>query len=430
MSNIDNSGPGYPSLAAFFVTEDLKGTHLDPQQQAFLRSLDAALFEHWELGKNLVLAYSRDKDDLKLLVVPFTLPLQIARHRPLLSDRDYIGANSQSETRESYQQFIKRLLSGQRSLSAKRLVEAAELFGVSPLKIPMPTELSADQFPSNAVEDLIKRYSFRYVENSAVILIDIVGFSLYDSLEQATQLNSLIHSVNAAHSKMLTKRLHINFARSPTGDGFYIWNRESSIESNINLYYLMQLLLAENALALAKATVNETPKLRAAFHIGDHYEFYQAEALRPTIYNYIVGQVTIELARLLEGAQPGQIVVGDFETSLGPIPAGGHRAAKFHTIDFIDGLQDGLSRLHGLTLAGEHIEGIKCYLTGEAQSDGIFSVTRYRVGDKHGRFRPAFNAKINIYRSRGEPVFLGLQESCAASTSMRRDISIQACNPG
>jgi len=200
-------------------------------------------------------------------------------------------------------------------------------------------------------------------------------------------------------------------------------------ESNINLYYLMQIILAENALALAKSTASETPKVTAAFHIGDHYEFYQAEALRPTIYNYIVGQVTIELARLIEGAQPGQIIVGDFETSLQSEQTDGQAATRFHTIDFIDELQDGLAKLHGLTLAGECIEGIKCYLTGEAESDGLFGVTRYVVGDKHGLYRPAYNAKINIYRSQGEPVFLGLQEGSAASNTMRRDASIPTRKP-
>jgi hypothetical protein len=34
----------------------------------------------------------------------------------------------------------------------------------------------------------------------------------------------------------------------------------------------------------------------------------------------------------------------------------------------------------------------------------------YRISDKHGRTRDVFNAKINIYRRKGEPIFLGAQD--------------------
>ena len=37
------------------------------------------------------------------------------------------------------------------------------------------------------------------------------------------------------------------------------------------------------------------PLLRTCFDIGGHYEFYQSEGLSPTVYSYIVGEVTIEL---------------------------------------------------------------------------------------------------------------------------------------
>lgn len=416
---------GHPSLATLFAAEDLKGVQLSRPQQDFLQDIDSELFTRWELGRNLVLAYCQAGPVLELLIVPFAQPLHIMKTPGTLPVGEAVADGTRLRESREFQQFITQLLSGHRGLSPQAFEDAASLFTAVPLRLDIPSALQGDQFPTQAIEDLIRRYSFRYVENSAVILLDIVGFSLYEALEQATQLNSLIHSVNAAQSKLLTKDFEFNFARSTTGDGFYIWNRESSIESNINLYYLMQLILADNALAFAKSRTKETPRLKAAFHIGDHYEFYQAEALRPTMYNYIVGPVTIELARLIEGAQPGQIVVGDFETSLGVRGPAGDDLARLHTIDFIDRLQDGLSRLHGLTLAGESIEGIKCYLTGEAATDGSYRVTRYKVADKHGLSHPVYNAKINIYRTDGEPVFLGLQEEFAASKSVWRDSSLE-----
>ncbi|MCP6379998.1 hypothetical protein NL466_30310, partial [Klebsiella pneumoniae] len=79
---------------------------------------------------------------------------------------------------------------------------------------------------------------------------------------------------------------------------------------NVELYQLMQFILADNALARERATRPESvPKLRACFHVGSHYEFYQSEGLNPTSFSYLVGQVTIELARMIEHAQPGQILV-------------------------------------------------------------------------------------------------------------------------
>ena len=83
-----------------------------------------------------------------------------------------------------------------------------------------------------------------------------------------TQLNSLAHSLNSAHSKMLGSRLQVNFARSSTGDGFYIWNRDLGVEANTNLYHLMHLVLADNAIARRKARARTVPLLRACFHLG------------------------------------------------------------------------------------------------------------------------------------------------------------------
>ena len=424
MSTSDRSHISHPHLATLFAANDSRGIQLTSAQQAFLELLDSKLLECWDLGQNLVLAYARDGDALDLLVVPYTQPLQLMRVEEGTRQLEVGEGDRALVGKTDDQWFITRLLSGQRELSRDALRSASVLFGVTPFRVPIPMSLIRGEFPKRALEDLIGRYSFRYVESSAVILIDIVGFSLYEALEQATQLNSLIHSVNAAQSKMAGKDFRFNFARSTTGDGFYVWNRESSVESNINLYYLMQLILAENALASEKGGRKETPRLKAAFHVGDHYEFYQAEALRPTMYNYIVGPVTIELARLIERAQPGQIVVGDFETDVAEQGAGSNEIEHLHTIDFIERLQDGLGRLHGLTLAGESIEGIKCYLTGEATNDGSYCVTRYQVADKHGLMHPVYNAKINIYRTQRDPVFLGLQEAFAASKWVRRDMSL------
>ncbi len=97
-----------------------------------------------------------------------------------------------------------------------------------------------------------------------------------------TQLNSLSYSLNSAHAKMLEQDVGINFARSTSGDGFYVWNRDDGLEANVNLYHFMHIVLADNAIARSKSSSKAVPRLRACFHVGACYEFHQSEvSIRP-----------------------------------------------------------------------------------------------------------------------------------------------------
>jgi hypothetical protein len=287
----------------------------------FVAEFEAVLHDLWNLGRNLVLGWCPAGDGVELLVVPHYIiagGLDPAQER---SDR--AAGNPQA--------FIQDLLGGDKQLTPEIMHSRCEALGFP----PTPVKLDADAgLMAGEISEIVKRYGITYVGDRAVTLFDIVGFSLFSPLEQVTQLNSLSYSVNAAHSKMLSKKIYISFARTTTGDGFYIWNRDRSIQANINLYHFMHLVLADNAIARAKSTGNVTPLLRADFHVGGHYEFYQSEGLNPTIYSYIVGDVTIELARLIERTVPGQVVVGDFDV---PMPGAGSGSAKrVDIVDFIE----------------------------------------------------------------------------------------------
>jgi hypothetical protein len=85
--------------------------------------------------------------------------------------------------------------------------------------------------------------------------------------------------------------------------------------------------------------------------------------------------------------------------------------SKIDSIQFIEKTQKTLSSLKGLILSGDEIDSIKCYLTGEKQENGNYNIKKYRIADKHGRTRGVFNAKINIYRKKAEPIFLGTQDT-------------------
>lgn len=366
---------------------------LDLRQRSCLIDLDRQLHGQWGLGRNFVLAWCPQGCEVLLLVVPH---YRIA---------DYAIATHSELPDDETQTFITRLLSGSRRFSERQLSNAARLLATEPVRVTLRQPLLDSSNEAALIDRLIRRYSVSYASSRAVALFDIVGFSLLSPFEQMTQLNSLSHSLNSAQSKMLDSAMHIDFARSSTGDGYYIWNRETGSAASVHLYHFMHLVLADNAIARSKAKGRTVPALRAAFHVGSCYEFFHAEGLNPTLYTDLVGEVTIDLARMVERAMPGQVMVGEFAD--GPE---GAEARRFDSMEFVEQAQQSLERLNGLELSGDAIESIKCYLTGEARADGTFTIRRLAVKDKHGMTRYAYNAKINIYRREAEPILLGIED--------------------
>jgi hypothetical protein len=371
---------------------------LDLEERSNLVELDRKLHTQWSLGRNFILGWSPHAQGVMLLVVPHYALASYA-----LPDE-----TSASDPESRSQDFIMDLLSRRRQVDLRRLENAAKLFHMEPVYVPLRKALAGTQTDLDIVEQLVRRYSVNYVHNRAVALFDIVGFSLLTPFEQMTQLNSLSYSVNSAHHKMVGTSIDVNFARSSTGDGFYIWNRDNGMQANSNLYHLMHLVMADNAIARRKARGRTVPLLRTCFHVGGCYEFHQAEGLNPTIRSDIVGDVTIELARMIDRALPGQIFVGEFATQIPATPA--KDAQDIDSIGFVAVAQKDLSELSGLELSGEAIDSIKCYLTGEQQADGRFSIRKLSITDKHGLSRNVFNAKINIYRRDAEPILLGIED--------------------
>jgi hypothetical protein len=275
-----------------------------------------------------------------------------------------------------------------------------------------PINANSDEKTLAAVEELIKRYSISHVDNRAVLLFDIVDFSLYSPFEQTSQLNSLSYSMNSAHNKLLKKNIKIDFARTTTGDGFYVWNRNLDPRASLDLFQFMLLVIADNAIARRKArgSNNVVPLLRTAFHIGSHFEFYQVEGCNPTLHSYIVGDVTIELARMVDIAHPGQIFVGDFKTVVPTSPRDTAFPIEVDAPQFVERAAKHLENLHGVELSGERIEELRCQLTGETGVSAGQQIRRFRITDKHGLTRNAYNLRINIHTSGSRrPLILGIQ---------------------
>ena len=387
----------YPNAGSIF-----DGLSASAQQSSTL--LERALHGYWKVGRNVILLWSPKRQGIEILVIPhYEIASFASGAQPSPESLAAMGLPDGA----SAASLMDKILAGPKQVGSEYLARVAGIIGHATEDIDLPIVPGQD-LSLRVIDSLVKRYSLSYVDDRAVALFDIVGFSLFTPLEQVTQLNSLAYSVNAAHSKMLTKKIDITFARTTTGDGFYVWNRDRSIQANINLYHFMHLVMADNAIAGDKSKGNVTPRLRTCFHVGGHYEFYQSEGLSPTIYSYIVGDVTIELARMIDKAIPGQVMVGDFLVSVPDKKT--EKIRKIGTVEFLERTQDTLSNLKGLVLSGDAVDSIKCYLTGDRKDDGSFSIKKYLVTDKHDLTRNVYNAKINIYRENAAPIFIGVQD--------------------
>ena len=370
------------------------------RQRSNLMQLETTLRSHWSLGQNSILSWTPLDQSVLVLVVP---------HYAIA---EYTSPRDDDMPPRVSPRFITELISGDRQLSISQMQKVARLLEIEPINIPLREPLSGNGVESQIIEKMIRKYGINYVPSRAVTLFDIVGFSLLTPFEQMTQLNSLAYSLNSAHAKMLEQDVNIDFARSSSGDGFYVWNRDEGLEASVNLYHFMHIVLADNAIARSKAASKAVPRLRACFHVGSCYEFHQAEGLNPTTHDFIVGDVTIELARMIEAALPGQILVGDFMTDIASHTDTGTLRVdpNIDAVTFLERAQGNLKLLSGMELSGEKVTAIKCYLTGESLGGGQFNIRRLTIRDKHGLSRVAFNAKVNIYREMAQPILLGIQD--------------------
>jgi len=378
------------TLAGEAITLDLSGGTRDS-----LARLDDKLFEIWNLGENVVLGWTHSSGALLFLSV---------RHH-VIPDSVRAGTGSNDWTRDS-RQFINTVLSGPKYMTPEEFhrVRNALPCRITAVRVDFP--IVSDRLAA-LVSSMVRRYSVSLVSDHAVILIDAVEFSLQPPLDQMAMLNSLAYSVNSAYGQLTLKDIKVDFARTTTGDGFYIWNRAATEEANIELYKLLLMILADNAVARSKARSPWVPKLRAAFHVGEHYEFHQVDGLNPTTFSYIVGKVTVDLARMLESAQAGQILLGDFVTQLPG--AGTAGPVRYDSLAFVENASATLDQLNGLDVSGGRIRNIRSYLTGPGQGGGRYMVNRYYLRDKHGTTRVVYNAKMNIHRDQENPIYLGVQ---------------------
>jgi len=392
------------SVASGFAAGDGRRTAEPPISEAIsivqrgnLKALEKTLRKQWRMGQNIVLCWASDSRGLLVIFVPHYF---LGNYCATPDDR--AGEGQENEA------FIRDLISGERRMSRDELFAVCNRLDVSPTFIKLSTALSEEPPVLQAVEQVIKRYGLSYVESRAVLLFDIVDFSLYTPFEQASQLNSLSYSLNSAYNKLLAQGIEINFARTTTGDGYYIWNRDLSPKANQDLFIFMLLVVADNFVAQAASRGNTVPVIRTGFHIGGHYELYQAEGVNPSVFSYIVGDVTIELARMLDIAQANQVVVGEFHCEQAGWGAGGLKSiTAVSAVSYVNACNRALAAIAGVSISGKTIHATSCRLSETIEQDGQSRPRRILSVDKHGLSRYAYNLEFQIDLE-GSSLTLGL----------------------
>jgi hypothetical protein len=350
-----------------------------------IRILDEELNRYWNLGKNIVLGWCPTDSGLLALVVPHYFLPDIAQQR-----------------------F--HLLYGRREMSPRQFERVAIMFNTAGVAVGLPHVDWDRPTLARAVEPVLHRYSVTRTEFRAGILFDIVDLASKTAVDQVTQLNSLSYAVNVAQSRLQQAGIDVDLARTSTPTGLIVWNRLEGLRADVNLYCLMALALAENALARAKGDRHTAPELRACFDIAHTYDYHQPQGLSPTIQSCITGELTRRLGVMRGAARPGQILIGHFQRPNSDLPVEPNVLYKMTDVARFLALADrSLSQLNSLQLSGDRIASIKAYLTGEQIEGGFFSIKQYSVSDEFGTKATVFNAKVNIERDSGKPVYLGRQ---------------------
>ncbi len=263
-------------------------------RRAFRKELDRL----WLIGRSLVLGWRIVDGRVALLLLPHGRLPEIDAVAPGL-----LESESRLLTDDAFDATARRF-----DLDVV-LVETARFHAL-------------DARAAAAIDDAVRRYAIWFTPRRAVALVDIVAFSRASRIEQVAQLNGLAASIAIAERRFAQRGVRLDLGRSPTGDGFYLWHRRTGRESEAELLALLLLALADNRFAGVAGGV-PAPRLRAAFTAGGHFSFQEPDDAAARARDYIVGEATIALARLVAGAAPRQILLG---AAAGPVHGPGGRA--------------------------------------------------------------------------------------------------------
>lgn len=351
------------------------------ESAASLRALHRALFDLWQFGGNAVVGWMPTRAGIDVLTVP-KIRLFNAKNLP------------------------RRVFAGDRLMGPHTFAEVTDALGVQPveLRLPQPVGDGPDALPMSAMEPVFARFAVTKAAYHAVILIDIVGFSRFSPEEQACQLATLEFALNIATEAAREQGAELDIGRSTTGDGFYVWNRHKGFAADVNLFAALVLFQTYHSLLRRRVRIaSAVPTIRTAISIGSHYSYRQPDYDGTRDTEYIVGDVTISLARLMAHTAAEQIVIGDFQRPRDD-------TGEMLSVDrFVQIVADRLAEMKNLSILGNPLQRLAFYLTGPKLADGSFGIQKLRIVDKHGFEHVGYNGKINVFLESSETFYCGLQ---------------------
>jgi class 3 adenylate cyclase len=380
------------------------GMALTPEIQD---DLQRGFHDVWELGANFILGWRLSADGVTVFHTPCHGISEIAlRMPPLFSRKRHLVSDDEADQ-------LMRL-------------------GIATARIPLATPLAPDDETSRAIDAILRNYTVTYSECRAVSLFDIVNFSLNSAYDQIAQLNFLSYCLNTAAKFCGEQGFPIELRTSTTGDGFYVWNRAEGFVADQALFLTTALAIAaNNSLTGGDRPSRGVPKLRCGIGFGNHFEYHQVTGMNDEQREFIVGDVTIELSRLIAMALPEQVLVSSYNRRIAEDEL---RVAlgtdMVDTPTFIALSQGFIGKAAGMKLPdASTIESVNAYLTGDRISDDEFTIKQYSVTDKHGISHGCFNLKFNVEADTGTDIYVGLLdgdlENFAARHMEKQDIRVR-----
>ncbi|MBM85788.1 MAG: hypothetical protein CMM47_07180 [Rhodospirillaceae bacterium] len=355
-----------------------EGDHQEP----FRRRINDLFFELWAFGSNALVSWCATRHGIDILTVPKVRLFNLKETHP-------------------------RVFKGRRRLDPESFQRIARSLETQPVEIRLDFTIGDEEsgLGHDDVEKLITNYTTLLTDYRAVVLLDIVGFSKHTPEAQASQLATLEFALNIAEETCIQKKLPVEMKRSTTGDGFYLWNSKTGPKADIALFVLMSLFLTYyGALKRSITEKNATPEIRTAASVGSHYTFYNPRKnIVGKSEEYIVGDVTISVARLVGKTKTNQIVIGAFKR---PTADG---VAEIRAEQMIAMAHEELTKFEGIMLFGNPVDRFAFYLTGPKRQDGSYVNQKMRIVDKHGFEHFCFNGKVNVFVEGDDPYFAGLQ---------------------
>lgn len=362
----------------------------------------------WDLGANVIVGWRVEAGDLTVFYLPILLlPLAAKQFSGLLSRNN-------------------------RAIDEAHLNELAKA-GCKSSLIPMSFALGQDEATGHQIGSIIRYYTVTHMNCRAVALFDMVDFSLSSSFVEISQINVLSYHINRAAECVATLGLPVDLTTSTTGDGFYIWNRNEGLEADLALFYVTALTLVYNRVTILDLPLEPIPDLRCCFDFGEHYEYYQPSGTKPDSRGYIVGDVTIKLARLITAALPKQFLVGDSIRPAGVAEVSSQQPVQFSRLNmasFFHFAQTNARLLTGVAVGDGAIDSVETHLTGDHMSNEEFRINKYVVVDKHNLSHRCFNAQFVARDTLGRRIDVGLSNESvvdfAAQRVLNEDIQIKA----